>query len=107
MSELVNVLEECIEIVESDQYLIDKVIMSEKRAVAYVNELRDFLKDFLCKIKTDFADIDNFKYRRIILPTPINSETEGMLILDRETWEVMKSSEYKHRGYEVYLKREK
>ena len=43
MPELIDVLEECIEIVADEDYPIDKVIMSEECATTYIKELQDFL----------------------------------------------------------------
>lgn len=112
MSELVDVLEKCIELATEEEYLIDKVIMSEKCADAYVDELQEFLNNFLCKIKKEFPDTDNFRYRRLIFPYEINPDGPRMIVYNGELWEVMKSSEYEPRGYlnflnEVFLKREK
>lgn len=107
MSELIEIIEDFIEIAAGEEYLIDKVIMSEKGAITYINELQDFLNTFLLKIKKEFPDIDKFRYRRLIFPYEINPDDEGMIIYNGEAWEVLKSSNYEHGGYEVFLKREK
>ena len=53
MSELIEMLGDFIEIVEADEYPIDKVIMSEERCTHYVNALKRFLNDMIRNIKTN------------------------------------------------------
>ena len=107
MPELVDVLKECIELVESEEYLIDKVIISEKIFSYYIEDLKQTLNEILQSIKNEFPEGDNFKYRRLIFPYGINPDDEGMIKYNGETWEVLKCSNYDHGGYEVFLKREK
>lgn len=105
MSELIEILEKMVELLEENDYPIDNVIMGEECANHYIDSVRYKIERVLNEIPTIFPIYKKYRYRRVIVSTDYIIDVKDLFPYEGEMWEVFKTLPYTFCEREVFLRK--
>lgn len=104
MSELIEILEKMLELLEETDYPIDKFLWSETYTNEYFNHIHINIKVLLEEIKDKNSEFNDYWYRRIIVSSGSIKKNKKTFYYDYQQWEIINLTKYRDETYELILR---